>query len=617
MCAIFGTIGNANLNLLKEISQKQIYRGPDKQSFFVSSDNLVSMGNNRLSVIDKKNGSQPMYSNNKRFVTVFNGCIYNFNEIRKFLQKKGIDFFTNSDTEVLVNAFQHFGNKTFNYFDGMWAVAIYDQENKQVTLSRDYVGQKPLFYTKSTNYYIFSSQLDGLLVDKKISPKISNVNLKKYFAYSHVPAPNTIFDNIYQVQPGENLLIDANNLKLEKKIYWDLLNGPDYNIFFSKIETKDFKEKFKKVVADHTIADKAPALSLSGGIDSYLIMDQLNNLKKDFSTFTLGFENKTFDEARFVKKIKTDVMKEIFYTNEDEMKKSFLEIANLLSDPIGDSSILPTYIIHKSIKTYSNVNLGGDGGDESFFGYITFDAYNFAIKIKKLVPNFIFKIISKCVNLTLISYDYLSFSTKIRKFFNFIHLDKKYILPSWMGCLKIKEFNDLFNEKLTESIIYESSNKIFSNNNIVRNSQLYYFKFYLPMILKKIDQASMYNSVESRSPFLSKIIINFSLDQDIDQIYKIFVKKYFIKKNFDKVIPKEILIRKKHGFALPKDILLRDKAFVNNLLDYNILLNKNFFISKYNNYLNKKDDCGEYIWNELVLNLTIQNFYKNRPDLKN
>jgi len=132
MCAIFGTAGIANLKLIKEISQKQIFRGPDEQNFYVSDDNLVCLGNNRLSVIDKENGKQPMFSSNKRFITVFNGCIYNFLEIKKYLKSKNINFLTNSDTEVVVNAYMYFGDKTFNYFDGMWAIAIYDSEKKEI-----------------------------------------------------------------------------------------------------------------------------------------------------------------------------------------------------------------------------------------------------------------------------------------------------------------------------------------------------------------------------------------------------------------------------------------------------------------------------------------------------
>ena len=323
MCAIFGTVGKANLELIKEISKKQIYRGPDEQSFFVSDDGLISMGNNRLSVIDKQNGKQPMFSNNKRFVTVFNGCIYNFKEIREFLGTKKVNFTTNSDTEVVANSFEYFGMKAFNYFDGMWAIAIYDQEKKEIILSRDYVGQKPLYYSKSNGYYIFSSQLDGILLDKNILRDLSNENLKKYFAYSHVPSPGTIFKNVSQMHPGENITINAKDLKLNKTKYWDLKSGPDYNLFFNKIIKEKFNENFKKIVENHTTADKSPALSLSSGIDSYIIMKNLLNFKESLLSFTLGFDNKTYDESRYVKKINEKIEKDIFYSNSENLKKIF------------------------------------------------------------------------------------------------------------------------------------------------------------------------------------------------------------------------------------------------------------------------------------------------------
>ena len=611
MCAIFGTAGIANLNLIKEISKKQIFRGPDEQNFYVSDDNLVCLGNNRLSVIDKENGKQPMLSKDKRYVTVFNGCIYNFLEIKKYLISKNINFKTNSDTEVVVNSYMYFGDKAFNYFDGMWAIAIYDNEKKELLLSRDYVGQKPLFYTKNKNYYIFSSQLDGLILDKNTSSNLSTKNLKKYFTYSFIPAPNTIFENIFQVEPGENIYLDVKNNSIKKKKYWDLKNGPDYNIFFKKTDENKFKSEFEKIINQHTIADKSPALSLSGGIDSYIIMDYFNKLKKEYSSFTLGFENKSFDESEHVKKITINKNKQIFYANEDILRSGFLQISKLLNNPIGDSSIVPTYIIHNKISNYSNFSLGGDGGDETFFGYITFDAFNLALKIKSFIPNFFLKSLSKIFNLNKISYEYISFSTKLRKFFNSIHLDVKYLLPNWMNCLSENDLDQLFKEKTSNNKIYEEVRDLFSNNmNLMRSSQLYYFKFYLPMVLAKVDQASMFNSVESRAPFLSKKIINFSLDQDPKKLYKFFNKKYFLKKTFKNLIPQNIRNIKKHGFAFPKELILRDEQFVDNLLDYQMLTNEKFFKNKYKNFLNNSEDCSQYLWNEIILNISLQNLNK-------
>jgi asparagine synthase (glutamine-hydrolysing) len=422
-----------------------------------------------------------------------------------------------------------------------------------------------------------------------------------------------LFENIYQLEPGENILINLQNLNINKKKYWDLKNGADYNTFFNKIPESQFKQQFESIIQQHSIADKLPALSLSGGIDSYIVMNYFTELKKNCSSFTLGFENKSFDESKYVKKIKKKLNKQIYYANDKELISSFLTLSKLLSEPIGDSSIIPTYIIHNKIKDYSNVSLGGDGGDETFFGYITFDAYYLALKLKKIFPNFFLKIIKKIVGPSKFSNEYITFSTKVRKFFNSIHLNTKYLLVSWMGCLSVQDMGNLFNERIDEDDIYDDLNNIYSDNlDLMRCAQLYYFKFYLPMVLTKVDQASMFNSVESRSPFLSKKIINFSLDHDVRKLYKFFKKKYFIRKIFSEEVPMEILNRKKHGFAFPKEIILQDKKLIENLLDYNLLTNRDFFKTKYSNFLNKTEDCSQYIWNELILNITLQNLNKSR-----
>jgi len=613
MCAIFGTVGKADIELVKKISDIQIFRGPDEQNFYVSKDNLVSFGNNRLSVIDKTNGKQPMISNNKRFTAVFNGCIYNFKEIKKFLISKNIKFKTDSDTEVVVNSYEYFGAKSFNYFDGMWAVAIHDNENNDVILSRDYVGQKPLYYSKNEKYYIFSSQLNGILVDNEVKLNLSKDNLKKYFAYSHVPAPKTIFDNIFQLEAGENLIINSKNLNYKKIKYWDLSNGPDYNTFNNKVNKDNFNSNFKNIIYEHSISDMNPAVSLSSGIDSYIIMKYLTKINRNFKSFTLGFENKTYDESRFIKNININKDKNILIANDESLKKNFIEMSKFLQDPIGDSSILPTFIIHKKIKENSNVTLGGDGGDESFFGYITFDAFYLGLMLKKIIPNFILKLFSKINPFKNNSSKYLSFSSKVRKFLSYISLKKEYLLPAWLGCLNNKDMNVLFGSTIFYKELFEDSNKLFdSDKNLMRSCQLYHFKYYLPMILAKVDQASMFNSVESRSPFLSKKVINFSLDQKTSNLYRLFNKKKFVKKTFKDMIPADILKRKKHGFAFPKEEILNDQKLIDSLLDYKILINENFFRAKYSSFIKKRENCSQYLWNELILNLSIQNLRKIR-----
>ena len=607
MCAIFGMIGRTDHDLLRKVSKIQIYRGPDSQGFFESDDKKVLLGNNRLAVIDKENGNQPIESEDGRYVVVFNGCIYNFLEIKKYLLKKEITFKTNSDTEVVANAFMHFQEKSFNYFDGMWSIAIYDKENKYCTLSRDYVGQKPLYYTSEDNYFLFSSQLKGLFQDKSQNKKISQENLKKYYAFSFVPAPDTIFENIYQVCPGEIIKISTNKMEIEKEKYWCLENGPDYNNFFKKENKEQFEDNFNKLIKQHYIADKKPVVALSGGIDSNIILNSLLNDQKDPNCVTIGFDNKSYDESGMIKNIKGKFNRDIYKISDEELISKFENISKLISEPNGDSSFLPTYILFEKIKKYSNVSLGGDGGDESFFGYITFDAFKLAKLIKSILPNFILSIIRKLFSSEDYSKNYMTTKKKLSKFFSSLHLDLKYLLPAWLSCLNLEEHSENLKKPLSVKELFLTKNVFDENDDSLRLAQLYHYRYYLPMVLSKVDQASMLNSVESRSPFISKKIINFTLDQDIKNLYSLFNKKKFLKKIYKSSISSKILKAPKHGFAFPTHVILKNKKLINKLIKPELVNNYSFFQRKYESYLNDNKDNSQYLWNELILNLSIQN----------
>tara|TARA_B100001121_G_scaffold170030_1_gene148451 strand:- start:3899 stop:5722 length:1824 start_codon:yes stop_codon:yes gene_type:complete len=606
MCAIFGIVGKSDLNLIKEISRTQIFRGPDKQDFY-SDANLISIGNNRLAVIDVENGSQPMLSEDGRYVIVYNGCIYNFKEIKEYLISKNINFKTDCDTEVIVNSFMYFGTKCFNYFDGMWAIAIYDIKEKKCYLSRDYIGQKPLYYTVNKNYLLFSSQLKGILVDKKIKKRIKELSLKKYFSYSHIPAPLTIYEDIYQLEPGSFLEIDVKTLNIKKKIYWNILDGADNNLFFKNINENLFLNQFDNIIENHCISDNSPVLTLSGGVDSQLIFKSLSK-KSNISTFTIGYENKSFDESRFVDEITNIQNKNIYVLDKEKIIEYFKDFTKKITDPIGDSSILPSYILFNQIKKISNVSIGGDGGDESFFGYITFDAFYIADKIKKIIPNFLNNIFIKITDFKIDNEDYITNKFKIKKFFQPLNYENKYFLPLWMSCLNLKKLNELFYNDFKLNEVFSETETIFSSNiELMRQAQYYYYKLYLPMVLNKIDQASMYNSVENRSPFLSKNIINFSLNLEVNKLYSIFNKKKFIKEKYSKTLDKRIFNQPKHGFALHKDLIINDKELIQSNIDESFLENKNFFYSAYNEYLLGNKEYGSYIWNELMINNLRQN----------
>ena len=608
MCAIFGIIGRSDLELIKKISRIQEFRGPDDQSYFDSEDKLATIGNNRLAVIDKVNGKQPMFSQDGRYVLVFNGCIYNFREIKSYLTNKGISFKTECDTEVVVNSFMYFGKKSFNYFDGMWSLAIYDLKEKKCYLSRDYAGQKPFYYTLKKNYLLFSSQINGLFQDQNVVKKISNKGLKQYYAYSFNPAPNTIYENIFQVKPGEIIEIESESLNINKSTYWDLGSGPDYNIFFKEENSENFINNFDYLIDQYCIADKDPVLSLSGGIDSQILLNRLINKKKNFSTYTLGFHNESYDESKFLNKLDGNFNKNILKVDDKILEKEFYELSKKITEPNGDSSLLPTYILFNQIKNVSNLSIGGDGGDESFFGYITFDAFYIANIIKRIFPKSFLKIFKILTSFKNTSENYLSTGTKIKKFFESINLDREYLLPSWMSCLNLKDLNEMFNSKMNHDDLYEDFKYIYhKEKDLMRRAQIYYFKFYLPMVLSKVDQASMYNSVENRSPFISKKLINFSLSQKTSNLYTLFNKKKFLKLKFKNVISKNVLKRPKHGFAFQKEIILKNENLINRLIKSELILNKKFFNKKYQEYLKGNNQHSNYIWNELILNIVQQN----------
>ncbi len=600
MCAIFGIIGDCNPELLRKISSVQKFRGPDDQNFFYDKNLNFCFGNNRLAVIDENSGKQPMYSFNKNLICVFNGTIFNHLELKDFLLKKGITFLTNSDTEVLVNSYSYWGDQAFNFFDGMWSTAIYDINKSEIILSRDYIGQKPLFYEVQKNKIIFSSQLNGIFQDKTSSRSIDYNSIQKFYFNSGISSTKTLFKNINQVSPGEMIKINLKNQKISKKVYWDLKNGPDFNTFFKK--DIDLYKFFPDVIKNYSISDIQPESLLSSGIDSYLVTNFFNKIFENFQTYTLSFKEKSFNEADFVNKHFKNFNKNIINISDSDYKINLDIILKNIDHLCGDTSILPTYSIIKKTGS-TKVVIGGDGGDEAFFGYIVFNALIYA-KIFKRLPNFINSLLKNLIKLLPANRNYMSFSFKSKKFFSSINNNFQDLVPMWMSSLTFNEINKLFD---TNNELDFFCNEHRFTKNTFRNAQLYFYKFYLPnLVLFKTDFSSMLNSKEYRSPLLSKNVINYSLNTDVSELYNFFHNKKIIQKKFNKDLPKKLFQNPKHGFAFPRHKILNEKN-VYNFVRMDKLTNKKFFIKKLDNFVNNKEDCGQYLWNEIILTNVLTN----------
>ena len=603
MCAIFGIIGENNFDLIKRMSKVQEYRGPDSQNFYFDEKNLINLGNNRLSIIDIEKGIQPMKSYNEECIIVFNGTIFNHKEIKKFLIQKGLKFKTNSDTEVFVNGYSFWNDKMFNYIDGMWAVAIYDLKKKEIILSRDYLGQKPLFYEIQKNKILFSSQLLGIIQDKKIEREINYDGIKKFHFSSFLQAPHSIYKSIKQLQPGEIVKINIKNLEVKKKIFWDLNKGPDHNQFFQDNE-ESFSLKFEEIIRNYSISDIEPAGLLSSGLDSFLVNKYLTNNNPRFKTFTLSFKNKSFDESKNFNKEFDIFNKNISTLDEDKIFKNTKCILKNLDHLCGDSSIVPTFTLIKDIKKHSKVLLSGDGGDEAFMGYIIFKALYGAKKLK-FFPSFFLNFLKNLTSYLPINYSYLSTSFRIKKFFLNINSEVNNLTPLWMSPLKVDDYNILFEENFSEETLCRDFNKL--SPHYLKNAQLYFYNFYLPYsVLFKTDFASMLNSVEYRSPLLSKNVINLSLEQNTKKIFSFIKQKKFMIDLFQNQIPSSVRKIPKHGIAFPKNSVI-SKNFIDEILIEKYLMNKKFFFKKLENYINQKEDCSQYLWNEIVYTNVINN----------
>lgn len=603
MCAVYGIIGDTNYKLLKQMSSCQIYRGPDSQNFLINKKNNFSIGMNRLSVIDKKKGNQPMFSYDKKYVVVFNGAIYNFNEIKQFLIKKKITFKTNSDTEVLINAYSYWGNKSFNYFDGMWAIGIYDFKNKKFILSRDYVGQKPLFYYKDKDKLIFSSQINGIFKYKN-KFDILKKNYEEYLRFGYFHAPKTLYKDIYQVCPGQ--VIEFKKNKITKKDYWNIENRSDYNLFFTKKNDQNIEETFFKTIKKFLVADKDVALSLSDGNDSNLLKSIMLKYKKRINSFTIGFKDKSYNEANLVKKDKynSNIKKIVI---EKDLIKTFKKIKENISFPFGDSSAVPTYELFNLVKKKTNVVIGGDGGDEVFFGYLSFKAFYIVNIIKKILPNFLLKLAKYPLRNMRITTGYLNLRKKVKIFFKYLDKDLSLINNYWITNFDDKDINEYFQREYSKTHHMIKVKKLFKKYpDKMRFAQIYYIKYFLPMILTKVDFSSMLNSVEARSPYLSKDLLNFSLNFSTKENFSLFGSRKLMKHIFINFFKQNKKFNK-HGFAFNKHLILKNESLVKKNIDENLMINSKYFSKKHQEYLLGNYDSEQYLWNEIMLNFSRQN----------
>jgi asparagine synthase (glutamine-hydrolysing) len=569
MCGIAGFVDfkrESNLELLKAMSDAVVHRGPDDSGYELQSSNqaTVGLGFRRLSIIDlSPMGHQPMKFDDAGLTIIFNGEIYNYQEIRKELEQCGYSFKSHSDTEVILKSYDKWGTKCVDRFIGMFAIAIHDGKNEKVVIFRDRVGVKPVFYYQGNNLVLFGSELKSFHQHPGFSKKINYNALSLYLQRGYISAPHTIFQNTFKLLPGHFLEIDLKTKKTSISKYWDVIdcyNQPKLNISYQ--EAKEETERLMLSAFQYRmIADVPVGVFLSGGYDSTAVTALLQkNSAQKIKTFTIGFEDPKFNEAHHAKSV-ADYLGTEHHEHTCTYKDALdivEQLPNIYDEPFGDISAIPTTLVSRMAREKVTVALSADGGDEIFAGYPKY--FNAVNRINQLgkVPQGLQNIAAAFISASIHSdpsrqnkwsklKDYLQSGSAVKRFDIISQASTFY------------ETSQLINHPVINADTpFDEADRINNSNDLLSCFQAIEYKTYMvDDILQKVDRATMSTSLEGREPFLDQRIIEFVAKLPSTFKYKDGIGKYILKDIVHDYVPKEIMERPKMGFGVPLESWLR------------------------------------------------------------
>lgn len=616
MCGIIGfTFEDAGL--AKKMCEVISHRGPDDEGYY--SDKNITLGHKRLSIIDLYTGKQPIYNEDKSIVIVYNGEIYNFRALREYLEEKGHRFYTASDTEVVLHAYEEWGYDCVERFNGMWAFAIYDKNKDILFLSRDRFGIKPLYYYWCGNKFIFSSEIKGILqhnIDKIPNDKI----VYEFLAFSLVDhSKETFFKDIYKVMPGENLIYDFTQKTLKTLKWYDLKNK------LKKVEqkseddvVKEIQKLFTESICYRLIADVPVGSCLSGGIDSSSIVCTMNKLRKNnkIKTFSLVFPGLQIDESSYIDEAVRLTTVEVHKVspNVRDLREDLYDLIWTQEEPFGSLSIYGQYkVMELAHKNGMKVLLDGQGGDELFAGYLGYYRY------------YLFECLT---NLKLREFiETMRYTTRREDGFRLILSLGLFILEKFGLIRRLIKKNrlkklDFLNDFYTGEITYPLFERSFNLNQALLKDITVYS---IPNLLRYEDKNSMRWSIESRVPFLDYRFIEFV--SSLPSSYKIRggITKYIFRESMNGVVPPKILSRRdKIGFATPDREWFRTPEFVSvvkEILDSSKFKSRKYWKHEkvrkiFEEHLNGENDHSGKLWRIINTELWLRVFIDEEESIE-
>jgi asparagine synthase (glutamine-hydrolysing) len=560
VCGICGVVGRelVDRDALVAMTRTLVHRGPDDEGIHIErlGDVAVGLGFRRLSIIDLASGNQPIANEDGSIKVVLNGEIYNFRELREELVAKGHTFRTGSDVETVVHLYEEDADNFVTRLNGMFALALWDSTREQLTLARDRFGKKPLYYAEVGEKLLFGSELKALQRHPECPSEIDFGSLCRYLALEYVPAPRSIVEGVRKL-PGAHMLRWRSGRTTISR-YWDLTFSQPARTRSVDDYARELREQLRAAVRRRLVSDVPLGAFLSGGIDSSSVVAMMAEALPAgaLKTFSIGFHEASFDESAHARRVArhfgTDHHEEVFTPG--VLVDVIPAMVDILDEPFGDASVLPTYVLSRFTREYVTVALGGDGADELLAGYPTFSAEKVAraYRVPRLLhENGVIPIVDRLP----VSTDNFSVDFKLKRFVHGAARRQEIRHPVWLGSFDEANQQAVLN-RLPEDPYDEvrrayASSRATARNWLERSIYQYAATYLQDDILVKVDRASMACSLEVRAPFLDVELAEFLGEVPASLKLHRLDTKHLLKRAMSQLLPPEIAERPKKGFGIP------------------------------------------------------------------
>jgi asparagine synthase (glutamine-hydrolysing) len=635
MCGLVGIFDlkgtrSVNQTLVKAMNQVQHHRGPDETGHYFEPG--LGFGHKRLSIIDLASGQQPMTSACGQVVIVYNGEIYNFSDVRQVLLQRGYPFRTTGDTEVILNAWLEWGEACVNHFRGMFAFALWDKRTQSLFLARDRLGVKPLHYAfLPDGWFIFSSELKGLLAHPELPRTPDPLSVEDYFAYGYIPDPRTILVDARKLPAASTLRLHrgTKNQSHTPKAYWDVHFKAQHNASLEEL-THQLRTHIRDAVALRLVSEVPLGAFLSGGVDSSVVVAAMARLSdQPVNTCSIGFDNDMLDESAYAARIAA-----LFHTNHHSRQVnaddfSLIDrLTHAFDEPFADASALPTYRVSALARENVTVALSGDGGDELFAGYRRHRLHAAEEQVRGLLPLTLRRTLFGTLGKFYPKLDWAPQLLRAKTTLQSLGMSTAEAYFHSVSVTRDSMRQALFTPALKSALQgYHAKAHIIEamaqaqTDDVVAQAQYADIKVWLPGdILTKVDRASMAVSLEAREPLLDHVLLEWAAQLPTDMRLRDGQGKYILKKAYENTLPSDILYRPKQGFVTPLDSWFRGplRAQAQALSKAPALTNAGWFNcrvidDKVNAHIQGQANHGRFIWQLFMFEKSFNAIWGDTP----